>query len=45
MTKTQEIQLLEEKKVRKVWDDNTEKWYFSVIDVISVLTDSDYQTA
>ena len=35
------IQLFEEKKVRTVWDDETEEWYFSVIDVIEVLTDSD----
>ena len=45
MTKKQAMQLFEKKKVRTVWDDTTEKWYFSVIDVISVLTDSDYQTA
>ena len=35
------IQLFEEKKVRTVWDDETEEWYFSVIDVVEVLTDSD----
>ena len=45
MTKKQTLQLFEEKKVRTVWDDEKEKWYFSVIDVVSVLTDSDYQTA
>ena len=45
MTKKQEIQLFEEKKVRTVWDDTAEKWYFSIIDVIAVLTDSEYQTA
>ena len=45
MTKKQEIQLFEEKKVRTVWDDAAEKWYFSIVDVVSVLTDSDYQTA
>lgn len=32
MTKRQEIQLFEEKKVRSVWDSETEKWYFSVVD-------------
>ncbi len=36
----QAIQLFEERKVRTVWDDRTEEWYFSVLDVISVLTDS-----
>ena len=40
MTKKQEIQLFEEKKVRTVWDDAAEKWYFSIVDVIAVLTDS-----
>ena len=30
-----------EHKIRSVWDDEAEKWYFSVVDVISVLTDSD----
>ncbi len=35
------IQLFEEKKVRTVWDDETEEWYFSVIDVVEVLTDTD----
>ncbi len=27
-------------KVRSVWDDETEKWYFSIVDVVSILTDS-----
>ena len=45
MTKKQQIQLFEEKRVRTVWDDQEEKWYFSIVDVCSVLTDSDYQTA
>lgn len=40
MTKKQAIQLFEEKKVRTVWDDQQEKWYFSIVDVIEVLTDS-----
>ena len=45
MTKKQAIQLFEERKVCTIWDDTTEKWYFSIIDVISVLSDSDYQSA
>lgn len=45
MTKKQAIQLFEERKVRTAWDSDTEKWYFSVVDVVAVLTDSDYQTA
>lgn len=40
MTKKEAIQIFEEKKVRALWDDETEEWYFSVIDVIAVLTDS-----
>lgn len=40
MTQKQAIQLFEEKKVRTVWDDKQEKWYFSVADVVGVLTDS-----
>ena len=40
MTKKEAIKVFEEKKVRTVWDDETEEWYFSVIDVIEVLTDS-----
>jgi len=34
------IQLFEEKKVRTAWDDTTEEWYFSIVDVVDVLTDS-----
>ena len=40
MTQHNSIKLFEEKKVRTVWDDQQEKWYFSVIDVVAVLTDS-----
>ena len=40
MTKRQAIQLFEEKKVRTVWDDEQEKWYFCVADVVEVLTES-----
>jgi len=45
MTQAQKIQLFEDKKVRTAWDDQEEKWYFSIVDVCGVLTDSDYQTA
>jgi len=45
MTKKQAIQLFQERKVRTAWDDKEEKWYFSIVDVVSVLTDSDYQAA
>lgn len=40
MTKQQAIQLFQERKVRTIWDDAEEKWYFSIVDVASVLTDS-----
>ncbi|MCQ2204419.1 MAG: Bro-N domain-containing protein, partial [Bacteroidales bacterium] len=39
MTKKQEIQLFEDKKVRSVWDSETEQWYFSIVDVCCILTD------
>ena len=45
MTKKQAIKLFEEKKVRTVWDDEQEKWYFSIVDVCDVLTDSKDPTA
>jgi prophage antirepressor-like protein len=40
MTQKQAIQLFEQKKVRTVWDTDKEKWYFSIVDVVAVLTDS-----
>ena len=40
MTKKQALQLFEQRKVRTVWDDEQEKWYFSIVDVCEVLTDS-----
>ena len=40
MTKKFSIQLFEERKVRTVWDDQEEKWYFSIVDVCGVLTES-----
>ena len=41
MTKKEAIKFFEEKKVRTLWDDETEEWYFSIIAVIAVLTESD----
>ena len=40
MTKREQIQLFEDRKVRTAWDDEQEKWYFSIVDVVEVLTDS-----
>ena len=43
MEQNNELKLFEDKKIRTKWDDEQEKWYFSVVDVIAVLTDNDYQ--
>jgi len=40
MTQKPEIKLFDEKLVRTIWDDEQEKWYFSIVDVVDVLTDS-----
>lgn len=40
MTKEISIKLFESKKIRVHWDDDAEKWYFSIIDIIETLTDS-----
>lgn len=45
MTKKETLKLFEERKVRTVWDDEKEKWYFSIVDVVSVLTNSVDATA
>ncbi len=45
MNKKQSIQLFEEKKVRTFWDEKQEKWYFSIVDAIAILTDSINPTA
>lgn len=39
------IQLFEDRKIRTAWDEEQEEWYFSVVDVIAVLTDSVDSTA
>jgi hypothetical protein len=40
MNENNELKLFEDKKIRAKWNDEQEKWYFSVIDVISILTES-----
>jgi len=40
MKKQNAIRVFEEKKIRSFWDEDQEEWYFSVVDVIEVLTDS-----
>lgn len=43
MGQDNELKLFEDKKIRAKWDDELEKWYFSVVDIVSALTDNDYQ--
>lgn len=45
MNQSTAIKLFQDRNVRVVWDEDQEKYYFSVVDVVTVLTDSDYQTA
>lgn len=45
MTKREALKLFEDRKIRTVWDDEQEKWYFSIVDVVAVLTDSVDPTA
>ena len=35
------IQLFENSKIRSVWDDEKEKWYFAIVDVIAILSESE----
>lgn len=46
MAQEELVRLFDAKQIRVVWDNETEKYYFSVVDVVQILTDSiDYQTA
>lgn len=46
MVKKNSIKLFGDDKIRAIWDEEQEKWFFSIIDVVAVLTESpDYQTA
>ncbi|WP_255373698.1 hypothetical protein [[Flexibacter] sp. ATCC 35103] len=40
MKEQETIQIFQDKKVRTVWDQEEEKWYFSIVDTVQVLTDS-----
>lgn len=37
------MKLFEDKNIRVAWNETEEKWYFSVVDVVSILTNNDYQ--
>lgn len=41
MNKETAIKLFEQKQIRSLWDDEKEKWYFSIVDVVGVLTESE----
>ena len=43
MGENNELKLFEDKKIRAKWIDEEEKWYFSVVDIVAVLTENDYQ--
>ena len=40
MTQKQALQLFEDRKVRTLWDEEQEKWYFSIVDIIEILTET-----
>ena len=44
MTKETAIKLFNEKQIRTHWDDELEKWYFSIVDVVGILTDQPTNT-
>ncbi len=44
MDENNSIQLFEDRKLRTIWDEEREKWYFSVVDVIALLKDSSKPT-
>ena len=45
MTQKQSLQIFEDRKIRTVWDDEQEKWYFSIVDTVEILTESKDATA
>lgn len=45
MGQDNELKIFENKKIRTKWDEEEEKWYFSVVDIVAVLTENDYQKA
>ena len=45
MGQDNELKIFEDKKIRAKWDEDEEKWYFSVVDIVAILTENDYQRA
>ncbi len=45
MTQKQSLQIFEDRKIRTIWDDEQEKWYFSIVDTVEILTESKNATA
>ena len=45
MSENEKIELYEDQPIRTAWNETEEEWYFSVVDTISVLTDSKYPLA
>lgn len=45
MNEQNSLKLFEDKNIRVKWNEEEGKWYFSVVDIVSVLTDTDYQKA
>ena len=45
MEENNSLKIFEDKKIRTQWNEMEEKWYFSVVDVVAVLTENDYQKA
>ena len=43
MEENNSLKLFEDRNIRVAWNDTKEEWYFSVVDIVSVLTDNDYQ--
>ena len=43
MSNENKIKIYEDKSVRTMWNEQEEEWYFSVVDVVSILTDNDYR--
>jgi len=45
MTQSTTVKLFQDKNIRALWDEEREKWYFSVVDVVGVLSESDNPNA